>query len=57
MADDHDPFDDYDPDYDDRDDLDEDGNIKFECAAYFVDGHLYCPIAGTEECDWECPER
>lgn len=52
MEDDFDHFDDFDQDGDDG--LDENGNPIFECAAFLVDGHFYCPIAGTEECDWEC---
>ncbi len=47
---------DYDYPYDDDDGLDEDGNFKFECAAYWDGGHWVCPLAGTEECDWECKE-
>jgi hypothetical protein len=41
--------------YDDYDghDLDDDTD-EFECHGYFVDGRFYCPMAGTEECDWEC---
>jgi len=46
---------DYDYPYDD-DDLDDDGNIPFECAAYWIGGAWHCPLAGTEECDWECTE-
>lgn len=44
-------------DFDQDDDLDEDGNPKFECARFWIKGEgWYCPMAGTEECDWECPE-
>lgn len=52
---------DYEDDHDDG--LDEDGNFRFECAAYWVKGdrktkgYWHCPLAGSEECDWECPER
>jgi hypothetical protein len=44
------------------DGLNEDGNFKFECAAYWIPssgktkGYWHCPLAGTEECDWECKE-
>ena len=39
------------------DDDDEDGEqFKFECAAYVENGRWICPLAGTEDCDWECPE-
>lgn len=50
--------DDFDPDFPgdhDDDGLDENGNPIFECARYRVGKAWYCPIAGTEECDWECP--
>ena len=44
-------------DYEQDDGLDEDGNIPFECARFWIKGEgWYCPMAGTEECDWECPE-
>lgn len=47
--------DDYYLDHDD-DGLDADGNHVFECAAFPVEGGgLYCPLQGSEECDWECP--
>mgnify|MGYP003426348881 CR=1 FL=1 len=41
--------------YDEPDDDEEDG-CAFECAG-FTDmlGEFYCPMWGTEECDWECP--
>lgn len=43
-------------DEDDSDDgLDEDGNPPFECARFWIKGEgWYCPMAGSEECDWEC---
>jgi len=42
-------------DYDDPDD--EGGyEFEFECAGFYDDsGKFYCPMWGTEECDWECP--
>lgn len=45
-------------DEDHRDDgLDEDGNIPFECSRFWIKGEgWYCPMAGAEECDWECSE-
>jgi hypothetical protein len=42
-------------DYIDDED-DEPEEFGFECAAYIVNGRWYCPIAGTEDCDWDCPE-
>jgi hypothetical protein len=54
---------DNDPDHFEEDDgLDADGNFKFECPAYWIPGsgkskgYWHCPLAGTEECDWECKE-
>lgn len=48
IADDYDDFDDeeYDPE-----------GPAFECAGYYPEpaGEFYCPLWGTEECDWECP--
>lgn len=40
----------------DADDWDEEweDNGGYECQAYPIDGVCYCPIAGTELCDWEC---
>lgn len=44
---------------DDKDDEPEE--FGFECAAYWIEGkgggagHWYCPIQGTEDCDWDCP--
>ena len=46
----------------DDDGLDEDGNFPFECPRYWIavrggkKGYWHCPLAGTEECDWECNE-
>lgn len=44
-----------DMDYDD-DEFDPEGPT-FECAGYYPEpaGEFYCPLWGTEECDWECP--
>ena len=30
---------------------------EFECAGYYPEpaGEFYCPLWGTEECDWEYP--
>ena len=39
--------------YDYEDEEDDDGQT-YECQAYIQDGAWYCPIAGTELCDWEC---
>jgi hypothetical protein len=27
----------------------------FECAGYNDGTGFYCPLWGSEECDWECP--
>lgn len=27
----------------------------FECAGYDDGTGFYCPLWGSEECDWECP--
>ena len=44
---------------DDEDDPEEEEG--FQCAAFWVGdektGGWYCPIAGTEDCDWECPDH
>lgn len=45
----------FDDHFGDNGDGDSDSEARFECAAYLVGGRRYCPIAGTEECDWECP--
>lgn len=51
------PDDRYDDDFEQDDGLDQDGNILFECAAFWIKGEgWHCPLAGTEECDWDCPE-
>lgn len=47
-----------DNDFDQDDGLDDDGNFPFDCPRFWVSGKgggWYCPLAGTEECDWECP--
>lgn len=44
--------------YDDADDFDEDDDaFEFECGAFFNGRFDYyaCRLAGTEDCDWECP--
>lgn len=40
----------------DDDEFDPEGP-EFECAGYYPEpaGEFYCPLWGTEECDWECP--
>ena len=43
-----------DPDFDETDDDLED-EFGFDCAAFWIDDAWFCPILGTEECDWECP--
>ena len=40
-----------------EDDFDED-EFEFECGAW-INGKFdfsSCTLAGTEDCDWECPE-
>ena len=37
------------------DDCDPEGPA-FECAGYNDGTGFYCPLWGSEECDWECPE-
>jgi hypothetical protein len=47
---------DYEYPYDD-DEPDDDGeDFGFECAAYWTGSEWHCPLAGTEDCDWECTE-
>ena len=50
-------MDDWHPRDDCDDDPDDDGyGFAFECAGYYPDGKtFYCPMWGSEECDWECP--
>ena len=53
------PCQDYDGPYDDHIDdcVDDDPDEwKFECAAYWTGTDWHCPLAGTEDCDWECTE-
>lgn len=40
---------------DDDDDFDPEGPA-FECAGFNDGSGFYCPLWGSEECDWECPE-
>jgi len=45
---------------DDLDYEDDDGDPEgpaFDCAGYYPEpaGEFYCPMWGSEECDWECP--
>ena len=28
---------------------------EFECAGYNDGTGFYCPLWGSEDCDWECP--
>ena len=46
---------DYDYPYDDDIDGDDDTDA-FECAAYWTGAGWHCPLAGSEDCDWECTE-
>lgn len=36
------------------DEFDPEGQA-FECAGYDDGTGFYCPLWGSEECDWECP--
>jgi hypothetical protein len=38
----------------DEDDFDPEGPA-FECAGFNDGTGFYCPLWGSEECDWECP--
>ena len=42
--------------YDEPDDEDGEDDFGFECAAYWTGTAWRCPLAGTEDCDWECTE-
>lgn len=44
-------------DFDEPDDDFDPEGPAFECAGYYPDsaGEFYCPLWGSEECDWECP--
>jgi hypothetical protein len=48
-------------DYDgaDEDDFEGDGEFDFDCGAmYGPKGEpMGCSMAGSEDCDWECPNR
>ncbi len=42
--------------YDDDDEEYDPEGPAFECAGFYDDlGQFYCPLWGSEECDWECP--
>lgn len=43
---------------DHMDDADDD-EIEFDCSGYWDEScqRWYCPKAGSEECDMECPYR
>lgn len=40
----------------DDDDTGMDEGFVFECAGWNDGTGFYCPLWGSEECDWECPE-
>ena len=40
--------------YDADEECDPEGQA-FECAKYYDGTGFYCPLWGSEECDWECP--
>jgi len=37
-------------------DFDSEDDGGFECAAYWTGTDWHCPLAGSEECDWECTD-
>lgn len=44
-------------DHNEYDQPDEDDGFEFECGAW-INGKFdfySCQLAGTEDCDWECP--
>jgi len=45
-------------DYEDYDGYDDEPSedIGYECSGYFDGEDWVCPLIGSEECDWECPE-
>jgi hypothetical protein len=43
-------FDDCDPDESEM------GELSFECPAFWTGKEWHCPLAGSEDCDWECPD-
>ena len=49
----------YDGEDDDYDLDDSDGEFDFDCGAmYGMKGEpMGCSMAGSEDCDWECPNR
>lgn len=49
-----DPGEDMPTGYDEPDYDEDDGG--FECAKYWDGTSWHCPLAGSEECDWECNE-
>lgn len=40
----------------DDDDTGMDEGPAFECAGWNDGTGFYCPLWGSEECDWECPK-
>lgn len=42
-------------DFDDDPDDDDGYGFAFECAGFMDGDRFYCPMWGSEECDWECP--
>ena len=47
----NDPYD----EIDDDPDFDPENPFPFECAGFDDGTGFYCPLWGSEECDWECP--
>lgn len=41
-------------DFDEDEEFDPEGPA-FECAGFNDGSGFYCPLWGSEECDWECP--
>jgi hypothetical protein len=44
-------------DFDDDDGWPDDacGEDDFDCPMYWTGSEWHCPLAGSEECDWDCP--
>ena len=38
-----------------REEVEDIAEPEFECAGYNDGTGFYCPLWGSEECDWECP--
>ncbi len=34
---------------------DDDDTDDFDCPMYWTGGEWHCPLVGSEDCDWSCP--